>query len=254
MSKRGRKCAKPSCSRMEQNGGLCRPHYALATRDLPTGKVDPAPVADHIKNLAEAGISNARLGQLCDIPQNNIWAIASGRRKFVFARTAAKILSIPLPAAVWSEAKDGCPVPVIGTQRRLRALMAIGYPSRDLAERLSMQQCVVVGVSSGRRAYVTARVARDVAALFDKLQMTQGPSAQSRRRAAAKGWRPPLAWDEDEIDKPTKPRRKFLSDEEFASQYEKWQARGYNNVKIAQLMGMSLRSVQRRRARNALVA
>ena len=253
--KRGRKCAKPSCSRMEQNGGFCRPHYKLATRHLPTGKVDPAPVIAHIKSLAAAGISNARLGQLCDIPQNNIWAIASGHRKFVFARTAAKILAVPVPAAVWSEAKAGCPVPVIGTQRRLRALMAIGYPSRDLAERLSVQQCVVVGASSGRRAYVTARVARDVAALFDRLQMTQGPSAQSRRRAAAKGWQPPLALDEEEIDKPS---RKLLSDEEFTDQYEKWRAQGYANPRIAELMGLRPASLNKRlwrmRRREAAVA
>jgi DNA-binding Xre family transcriptional regulator len=87
-----------------------------------------------------------------------------------------------------------------GTARRIRALAALGWPLDDLGTRLGM---------SGRnmtRLTTQARVHRDtaakVAALYNELSMTPGPSPRSRRLAKAKGWPPPLAFDDETIDDP----------------------------------------------------
>src|SRR5205085_11515119 len=87
-----------------------------------------------------------------------------------------------------------------GTVRRIRALAALGWPLDELGARLGM---------TGRnlaRVPLQARVHRDTAAkvavLYNELSMTPGPSPRSRRLAKAKGWPPPLAWDDETIDDP----------------------------------------------------
>jgi hypothetical protein len=85
------------------------------------------------------------------------------------------------------------------TQRRIRALAAIGWPFSELSRHLGFrgkeypQQLL-------RRPRVNVATARKVADLYDRLSMTPGPSQEARTRAAAKGWAPPLAWDD--IDDP----------------------------------------------------
>lgn len=90
-------------------------------------------------------------------------------------------------------------LPAEGTRRRLRALIALGWPSDALAGRLGLetrQGVLLMGVS-GR---VSVRNARRVDALYAELSMTPGPSRKSREVAARQGWPPPLAWDD--IDDP----------------------------------------------------
>lgn len=89
-----------------------------------------------------------------------------------------------------------------GTRRRLEALAAIRWPSSEIAERLGrrahrsvslLRNCKDVHVSTARR----------VAAVYDELSMTIGPSEKTAQYAQKHGWVPPLAWDEDTIDDPT---------------------------------------------------
>lgn len=88
-----------------------------------------------------------------------------------------------------------------GTRRRLQALAVIGWPRNILSERLGTARSTLTALKHGR-----GRVHRDtaakVAALYDELSMTQGPSRRTRTEALAKGWVPPLAWDDDKIDRP----------------------------------------------------
>ena len=54
---------------------------------------------------------------------------------------------------------------------------------------------------------VTRETARRMAAVYDRYAMTVPPASgavtQTRDRAAAKGWPPPLAWDDEDLDNPT---------------------------------------------------
>lgn len=93
-------------------------------------------------------------------------------------------------------------VPALGTVRRLRALMALGWPSPQLAGRTGMATEQVLRLVAGGRERVRRGTAAAVARLYDELSMRPGPSTRTRLRATARGWMPPLAWDEDSLDDP----------------------------------------------------
>ncbi|WP_165821712.1 hypothetical protein [Mycobacterium colombiense] len=186
------------------------------------------------------------------IPQNNIWGIVAGRRRYVLASTAAKILSVPIPDVPWKIANDGCPVPAVGTQRRLQALHAIGYQGRHLAELLGVEHSVVTAITSSRQPGVNAKTARAVARLFNELQMTQGPSKESRRRAAARGWVVPLAWDEDSIDDPAASPQ--MPEDDSSAWYEDYcelKEIGLDDTQIAERMGIQRSSLLHRLRRRS---
>ena len=49
---------------------------------------------------------------------------------------------------------------------------------------------------------VQRRTAEKVARLYDELSMVAGPSTRATTEAKRKGWAPPLAWDEEDLDDP----------------------------------------------------
>ena len=99
-----------------------------------------------------------------------------------------------------------------GTVRRLRALYAIGWTSSDIAPMLGCTPARVGHLISGKRVTVHRHTASRVDSVYRQLCMTvpQDPDvlaprmtrtrARQRRQSAAKGWVPPLAWDD--IDDP----------------------------------------------------
>jgi hypothetical protein len=88
-----------------------------------------------------------------------------------------------------------------GTQRRIRALMRIGWRYRDLEHWLGVGKCLHnLNRSDTRSVHVDS--ARRVATVYNALSMTPGPSVKTRRLAEAWGWPSPLAWDDDAIDDP----------------------------------------------------
>lgn len=102
----------------------------------------------------------------------------------------------------WREADWGT---AIGVARRLQALTAIGYTDRALAPMLGMHPSYVVRLRAGIGQRVTDETRRLVVDLYDQLwdRPYDGPySVRTTRLAAAKGWLPPLAWDDDTIDEP----------------------------------------------------
>lgn len=91
-------------------------------------------------------------------------------------------------------------IDVTGTRRRIQALAAIGYPTREIARRIGRAS------NFGTMLWGDGRVHRNVAgqvlAAYEQLSGTPGPSQRARRAAAAAGWVPPLAWDDETIDDP----------------------------------------------------
>lgn len=74
-----------------------------------------------------------------------------------------------------------------GSQRRLRALAIMGWPTNGCLQ-----------VCGGQ--HITARVHCRVVRLYDLLAMIPGPSSTVRAEAVAQGWAGPLDWDEESID------------------------------------------------------
>lgn len=91
-------------------------------------------------------------------------------------------------------------VPVIGTRRRIQALARIGWTITEQSRRIGLTSQALHYSISDDRTTVSRRRHEQVIALFELLSMTPGPSQVTAHRAAAKGWAPPLAWDD--IDSP----------------------------------------------------
>lgn len=95
-------------------------------------------------------------------------------------------------------------VPALGTQRRIQALVALGWTMQELDNHLGRSQGYLHNVLRNDRVH-TATAAL-VSGLYDRLCMVvpqgvPGVRTRQRNRARARGWAPPLAWDD--IDDPT---------------------------------------------------
>lgn len=103
-------------------------------------------------------------------------------------------------------------VPAIGTVRRLRAMVALGYDWQAQAILLGVSRDQVRQWAMNPDGVTTRATAARVAAYYDRWSMTPPPTAtvaqrcnvsRARNRAQADGWTVPLTWDEGTIDDPT---------------------------------------------------
>lgn len=94
-------------------------------------------------------------------------------------------------------------VSTVGTVRRLDALACLGWSTAELSRQLGMHRSYLLKVRE--RATVEQGTARKVAHLYDELCMTLAHTPTANRTAAdarARGYAPPLAWDEGTLDDP----------------------------------------------------
>lgn len=100
-------------------------------------------------------------------------------------------------------------IPATGTQRRIQALMALGWTSTDIADACGwLHRNHVLRVLKGQKGkpcrWVERKTYRTVAVVFESLSMQIPPHtpyrARCRSMARRKGYLPPLAWDN--IDDP----------------------------------------------------
>lgn len=188
----------------------------------------------------------------------------------------------------WGRYKNGAPytprrIDATGTRRMIQALMALGWSQRAMDRRLGFEKGAIYKLT--KRAQVLQSTADRIARLYDELSMTvPGPSyASSRAKALAerRGWVPPLAWDDADIDNPAaRPPRvqkvnrslprdyvdaqavkmairgersdRLLTPAELGLACNELEARGMSVRQIAARVGTSPRTVQRfRQARRA---
>lgn len=149
----------------------------------------------------------------------------------------------------------------IGAQRRLRALIAIGYPLQFLAAELGIADdralltwvCGNANVRKPRAIRATSN--EDVRMLFDRLHMTVGPSDEARAVAKSHNWALPLQWDDDTVDNPrSKPLPVLWNTRSRArerrEQVGQLTARGHTSREIADILGVTTRTVVRHRRHN----
>lgn len=89
-----------------------------------------------------------------------------------------------------------------GTRRRIQALWAIGWTSRDIATACGWSTPQAVTEVVGVRTHVFTTTAATIRQAYDDLSNTYGPSEKNRRMAATKGWATPNAWLCVDIDNP----------------------------------------------------
>lgn len=212
--------------------GLCRPHYLRAWRagDLdrfkaahatrtavegrrrrshPRATVPRVPIERaraHVLQLMEQGLGLERIAEAAAVGSGVVGALVYGQRgarrdrglpKSVRADHEQRLLALSA-----EDVRAGY-VSGEGMTRRLRALVAIGYTETELAERLGVAVANLNRWVSLGRETVLSSSAEAVAALYAELEMTPrtGPAARrARRLAERRGWLPPLAWDDIDLD------------------------------------------------------
>jgi hypothetical protein len=101
------------------------------------------------------------------------------------------------------------PTPV-GTQRRLQALMRRSWSVNAIA-RAGGLRGLQLERALGNPATITPRLSADVSAAYNRLWDATPPRATQAERdagdaaaslARSRGWAPPLAWEDDQIDRP----------------------------------------------------
>ncbi len=125
--------------------------------------------------------------------------------KRITRKTEAALIAVR-PARLGPETRGL--VDATGTTRRLRALVALGWPRKHLERRLGLSSRTAWLLTAAPRVQdqVTVGTRDAVRALYDELSLSvPGPSraaTRARNLAVARGWPPPLAWDDDVIDEP----------------------------------------------------
>jgi hypothetical protein len=164
--------------------------------------VDPGPARAHIAALREYGISNAAIGFLAGMHEGMIEQITHPLHRHRIRRETETVIlrtRFDLDAL-----EPRMQVDVAGTQRRIRALSAIGWSAAELSRRLGYRPGTgaLSSLLSLRRRYVTAGTARAVRDVYAELSTIPGGSDRAVLWAQRSGWPPPMAWDDDTIDHP----------------------------------------------------
>jgi transcriptional regulator with XRE-family HTH domain len=169
------------------------------------------PVLAHLERLERAGVGWRRAADTAGIPRSTVHQLIYGRagrppQLRLRAAAAAALLEVTPRNAAPAWHTDAT-----GAGRRLRALVATGWPVRRVASLSGLSARTAYDLALGRRATVGPATAARVAAAYDRLWAAPPPArtpqdaaavARARRYAAERGWPPPLAWDDDEIDNP----------------------------------------------------
>jgi transcriptional regulator with XRE-family HTH domain len=169
--------------------------------------IDAEPARAHLRALGDAGIGWRRAAELAGLGTAVVSSVLYGRpnrgpAKRVRAATAEKILAVEISDEAMA---DKAVVAAVGSRRRLRALVAIGWTQSALAERLGLTPANF-GPLVHEQPNVTVARRRAVRALYDELWSTPPADTAAARRARnlaqRHGWVPPMAWDDDTIDDP----------------------------------------------------
>jgi len=96
-------------------------------------------------------------------------------------------------------------VQALGTTRRLRALIAIGWTEAELSDLFCLRSKLIGELLSGVHDYVEKPLARYIALKYERASGAHRKSSEadaSRARARTLGWPSTHAWDDIDIDDP----------------------------------------------------
>lgn len=169
--------------------------------------VDAEPARRHVRELMAAGVGYARIAAAAGVATSTINHMLYPRHdrqptKKLNHDNARRILSVRAEDIVTGL------VDATGSARRIRALMAVGWPPMHLAARIGVHPRYVSEIHRSKQVFATTAhaVAITYNQLWDKNPQHYGVSQQAANRfrnyARANGWAPPAAWDDDQLDDP----------------------------------------------------
>lgn len=162
-----------------------------------TRTTDTTRVRLHIAACLGAGMSMSAIAATAGVSPNVICSINRGQTT-IRRDTEAKVLAVKPGVTTANRLGTTEPfVPAIGTRRRIRALLALGWRHTDIS--------AVAGRQSGcalhqQGRWVTKSLHDDFSAAYRRLSATQGPSEKTRRWAKKLGYPGPLDWDDIDHD------------------------------------------------------
>jgi len=216
----------------------CSYAVSVYNQQLLTGQIrdfytEAEPIRRYVLWLMEDGqLGRRRIAALAGVPETCVSNLVWGKRgrpvermKSENARKLLAVVSDPEPGTtqVAIRRAGGVRVEALGTARRIRALVALGWSQTKLAGHLGWTPANFAALTHGERP-VNQRTADKVVAMYEQLSMRRPPEGSHRDRIAASrarnyakahGWLPPLAWDDDGLDNPeyvpTVPKDKGLA-------------------------------------------
>jgi transcriptional regulator with XRE-family HTH domain len=221
--------------------------------------VDGDPVRQHVRDLQASGTGWRRVAELAGLNRSTLNKILYGGpgdrppARRIRAETAQAILRVR-PSLAPHALTDA-----IGTHRRLQALVAAGHSQAQLAARLGVTR-PNFGAMMGR-GQVTVQTREAVRDLYDQLwnqrppehdQHSRQAASRARNLARARGWAPPLAWDDDLIDRPDarpaegwqRSTRKTHRASELAADATELLAQGSTREQAAERLGVKLAALE----------
>lgn len=157
--------------------------------------MDPAAVKAHLLTLRDAGVTKSQISSAAGVGKATIGRIINDRNSSnrMLKSTARRLLAVKVqditPEGYFN---------VIPYQRKLQALVAIGWAKQDLQRMVPTNESNMYDILHGNRKYILADTARKIDALYDRICMQAGTCEQSKESAFRKRWLPPLAWDDIE--------------------------------------------------------
>lgn len=175
--------------------------------------VDAEPVRQHVRDLQACGLGTRRIAALAGVDRKRVTALLNGRTERgtppqtkLRPQIAAAILAVE-PAL--DNIAPSTPVDATGTHRRVQALVTTGWSIAKIAERLGWTRANFGRLMAADQ--VAARTDLTVRRLYDEIWDQTPPetthrdkiaASRARNYAHARGWFPPMAWDDDTIADP----------------------------------------------------
>lgn len=132
----------------------------------------------------------------------------------------------------------------LGIQRRLRALMRLGYSARYIADALGHKHVdpLLSIMRKDRPTFVRHDYGVGIADLYDRLHMTPAApsraSSRARNTAIARGYHGPLAWDD--IDTDPEPAKVVDRKRDTLAEYEHLTSLGVSRDQALKQLGITL--------------
>ncbi|MFD8545575.1 hypothetical protein [Streptomyces sp. NPDC059649] len=220
------KCRRPDCVTRYNDRNNARRH---AQKDGTWDRlIDAAPVREHLLHLQASNIGPGAVAYTTGLSIQTILEFTQarpnkgrGRRQRTSPEMAAKILAVTV-----DNHRTGR-VPAIGSIRRVQALVAAGWPLRQIAEHAGLSSANASTLL--RRTTIFAATAKAIAATFEDLKgkrplrngVDKGQAKRARNWAARNRWATCAYWAErmDVIDDPdfipedTKLRAEIVAEE-----------------------------------------
>ena len=165
---------------------------------------DATPVRAHLVGLLTAGASHRGIALAAEVSPTTVGRILCGHYSTCQPAVARRLLAVTPARFIARPDPEGF-VPAVGTRRRIRALLALGWRHTDITAHMTAHDSAHLSAVVLHQAgdWVTRRTHDAVVHTYDTLSMRPGPSKATRARSARLGYPPPLAWDDDAIDDPT---------------------------------------------------